>query len=195
MKRISYNSPVILTFTFTALAALIVNYITGGGSNILLFSVYRSSLLDPLFYIRLFAHVIGHADIDHFVGNFTIILVIGPILEEKYGSRQLLILMAVTAFATGLIHVIFFPDIMLLGASGIAFMLIILASFTNKESGKIPLTFILVAFVYLGGEVVDMIFAHDNISQLAHLLGGICGGAAGHFLDRSHTGSGGYSLK
>ena len=183
MKKISYNSPVILTFTFISLAALILNYITHRASNMLLFCVYRDSLLNPLFYLRLFTHVIGHADINHFVGNFTLILVIGPILEEKYGSRQLLILMAITAFATGIINVIFFPNVALLGASGIAFMLIILASFANKESGKIPLTFILVAAVYLGGEIMDMVFAEDNISQMAHLLGGICGGAAGHLLE------------
>ncbi|MGN1416957.1 MAG: rhomboid family intramembrane serine protease [Oscillospiraceae bacterium] len=180
-KKISYNSPVILTFTFISLAALIVNYITGGVSNMMFFCVYRDSLLNPLFYLRLFTHVIGHADISHFIGNFTLILIIGPILEEKYGSKTLLILMALTAFITGLINVIFFTT-GLLGASGIVFMLIILASFTNKESGKIPLTFILVAVIYVGGEIIDALLVSDNISQMAHIIGGICGAAAGHFL-------------
>lgn len=180
-KKISYNSPVILTFTFISLAALILNYITGGVSNMMFFCVYRDSLLNPLFYLRLFTHVIGHADISHFIGNFTLILIIGPILEEKYGSKTLLILMALTAFITGLINVIFFTT-GLLGASGIVFMLIILASFTNKESGKIPLTFILVAVIYVGGEIIDALLVSDNISQMAHIIGGICGAAAGHFL-------------
>lgn len=180
-QKISYNSPVILTFTFISLAALIVNYLTGGVSNMMFFCVYRDSLLNPLFYLRLFTHVIGHADISHFIGNFTLILIIGPILEEKYGSKTLLILMTLTAFITGLINVIFFTT-GLLGASGIVFMLIILASFTNKESGKIPLTFILVAVIYVGGEIIDALFVSDNISQMAHIIGGICGAAAGHFL-------------
>lgn len=185
-KKISYNSPVILTFTFISLAALILNYITGGVSNMMFFCVYRGSLLDPLFYLRLFTHVIGHADISHFIGNFTLILIIGPILEEKYGSKTLLILMALTAFITGLINVIFFTT-GLLGASGIVFMLIILASFTNKESGKIPLTFILVAVIYVGGEIIDALLVSDNISQMAHIIGGICGAAAGHFLGEKKT--------
>ncbi len=187
MKRISYNSPVILTFTFVSLAALILNYITGGLTNTLFFCVYRDSLLNPLFYLRLFTHVIGHADISHFAGNFTLILVIGPILEEKYGSKRLLILMAGTAFITGVINVIFFST-GLLGASGIVFMMIILASFTNTGSGKIPLTFILVAVVYLGGEIADMIFASDNISQLAHVVGGVCGGFSGRLLSAGKGG-------
>ena len=65
--KISYNSPVILSFMFIAFGALILSVITGGKSNELVFSVYRSSLLDPLFYIRLFGHVLGHSGLSHFV--------------------------------------------------------------------------------------------------------------------------------
>lgn len=178
---ISYNSPVILTFTLISLAALILNTLTGGWSNMKLFSVYRAPLTDPLFYLRLFTHAAGHADLSHFVSNFTLILLIGPILEEKYGGKPLVLTMVLTAFVTGLINVIFFPQTALLGASGIAFMLIILASFTNTEDKKIPLTFILVAFIYLGGEIINGIISADNISQMGHIIGGCCGAAAGHF--------------
>lgn len=184
LKRISYNSPVVLTFTFVSLAALILNYITGGITNTLFFTVYRASLLNPLFYLRLFTHVIGHADISHYIGNFTLILLLGPILEEKYGSKNLLILMLITAFITGLINVIFF-ETGLLGASGIVFMYIILASFTNTGDGKIPLTFILVAVIYIGGEVIDALFLTDEVSQMAHIVGGICGSIAGKFFSVS----------
>ena len=182
MKRISYNSPVILTFTFAAFAALLLNYFTAGMANELFFSVYRSSLLDPLFYLRLFTHILGHADLNHFVGNFTLILLIGPMLEEKYGSKPLLIMMIVTAFLTGLINVIFFPTTALLGASGIAFMMIILGSFVNVKDSRIPLTFILAAIFYIGGEILDGIFLSDSVSQMAHILGGICGGLGGKFV-------------
>lgn len=186
MKKIgiSYNSPVILTFTIISLAALIVSYITGGFSNELLFCVYRAPLTNPLFYLRLFTHVIGHANLEHYIGNFTLILLLGPILEEKYGSRNLLFLMLITAFITGMINVIFFTT-GLLGASGIVFMFIILASFTNNGDGKIPLTFILVAIIYIGGEVINALFVEDQISQMAHIIGGICGAGAGHFLGKN----------
>ena len=86
LPKITYNSPVILTFTLLSFAAVIVGMLTGGASTTLLFSVYRSSLADPLFYIRLFTHVLGHADMSHFMGNFTVILLVGPMLEEKYGG-------------------------------------------------------------------------------------------------------------
>lgn len=178
IKKISYNSPVILTFTFVSLAALILNTLTGGATNALLFSVYRAPLTDLLFYPRLFLHVLGHSGLSHFVGNFTIILLIGPMLEEKYGWKLLLILIAVTAFVTGLVNVLFFST-GLLGASGVAFMLIILSSFANSDQDTIPLTFILVALVYIGGEILNGLFTRDDIAQFAHIIGGVCGGAAG----------------
>ena len=172
----------VLTFTLAAFAALVLNYVTGGITNNLLFSVYRTSLTDPLFYLRLFTHVLGHDGISHFVGNFTLILMIGPMLEEKYGSRTLLELILITAFVTGLINVIFFPGVALLGASGVAFMMIILSSLSNMQNGKLPLTFILVAIFYIGGEILDGLFAKDNISQMAHIVGGVVGGTGGIML-------------
>jgi len=175
LPKISYNSPFILTYAIISFAALLISYLTGGASTLLLFSVYRSSLASPLFYVRLFTHVIGHASLSHYVGNFMIILLVGPMLEEKYGSKFLLLMTLFTALVTGLFNVIFFPDTALLGASGIAFMLILLSSFANHTQGKIPLTLILVALLYLGGEIIDGVFADDNISQISHIIGGICG--------------------
>ena len=174
--KFQYNSPVILTFTLVSLCAVLLNHLTNGWTNRYLFCVYRTKFYSPMQYIRMFTHVIGHVNYAHFIGNFTVILLIGPMLEEKYGSRDLLEMMAVTAFVTGLIQVIFFPKVALLGASGIAFMLILLSSFANYQKGKIPVTLILVALIYLSGEIIDGIRnPHDNISQMAHIVGGVCG--------------------
>ena len=173
--NITYNSPVIITFMLISFVVLIISYITHQKSDMLLFSVYRSSLLNPLFYLRLFTHVLGHQGISHFVGNFMVILMIGPMLEEKYGSDRMLVMILFTAFITGLINVIFFPDTALLGASGIAFMLILLSGFANSKQGELPLTLIFVAILYLGQEIINGIFEQDNISQLTHIIGGGCG--------------------
>lgn len=174
IKRIKYNSPVVLTFTFLSFLVLILGYITRMESTYLLFSVYRSGLTDFFFYIRLFGHVLGHADLEHFFNNFLIILLIGPMLEEKYGSKSMVIMILITAAVTGIINVLFFNTI-LLGASGIVFMMILLGSFVNIERGRIPLTFILVVVIFIGREVVEGLFVQDNVSQLTHIVGGICG--------------------
>ncbi|MCB2290518.1 rhomboid family intramembrane serine protease [Clostridium sp. CS001] len=173
-KKIQYNSPVILTFTFLALASYLLCYVTNDTLTRVLFSNYRTSFLDPMQYVRLFSYILGHANWAHFSGNFIIILITGPMLEEKYGSKVLIQLILVTAFVTGLIHVIF-SSAALLGASGIVYMFIILSSFTNAQKGRIPLTLIIVFFVFIGREIFGGVFAQDNISQLAHIIGGLCG--------------------
>lgn len=174
LKKIQYNSPVVLTFTFLALSSYLLGFLTNDISTKYFFSNYRTSLFDPMQYVRLFSYILGHANWAHFSGNFIIILIIGPMLEEKYGSKILIQLILVTAFVTGLIHTMF-SSTALLGASGIVYMFIILSSFTNTEKGRIPLTLIIVFFVFVGREVFGGAFAQDNISQLAHIIGGLCG--------------------
>ncbi len=182
MKKISYNSPVILTFVLISLIALVLDYVTGGVTNKLFFSVYRSSFIDPLGYIRLFGHVFGHANFEHFFNNMLIILLVGPVLEEKYGSKVMIGLIAFTAFVTGLVQVIFFSN-GLLGASGIAFMMIILISVVNIQKGKIPLTLILVSFMYIGNEIFLGFTSVDNVSRVTHILGGVIGALFGYLLN------------
>lgn len=183
LKKIQYNSPVILTFALISLVALGLNYLTHGATNKLLFSVYRSSPLNPLTYLRMFTHVLGHANLSHYVSNFMLILMVGPMLEEKYGSSKMIFMILFTALITGLINIAFFGNVALLGASGIAFMFILLSSFVNIEKGRIPLTFILIAILYIGNEIITGVFTSDNISQLAHIIGGVCGCIFGWGID------------
>ena len=183
LKKIQYNSPVILTFALISLVALGLNYLTHGATNKLLFSVYRSSPLNPLTYLRMFTHVLGHANFSHYVGNFMLILMVGPMLEEKYGSSKMIFMILFTALITGLINIAFFGNVALLGASGIAFMFILLSSFVNIEKGRIPLTFILIAILYIGNEIINGVFTSDNISQFAHIIGGVCGCIFGWGID------------
>ena len=179
MKKIQYNSPVILTYVLLCLAALGLARLTAGRSTTLLFCVYRSSLADPLTYVRLFGHVLGHSGWQHFFSNALYILIVGPAVEERYGSRNLLLAMGVTAFVSGAAHCVLAPGSVILGASGIVFMLIFLASLSGMKNGCIPLTLILVAVLYLGQEVFDALFRNDGISHLTHIIGGGCGTVLG----------------
>ncbi|HAI75059.1 MAG TPA: rhomboid family intramembrane serine protease [Microscillaceae bacterium] len=188
--RITYNAPFTLTYT---LVCFIVVLLTTGleiPGVLSFFTVYPFNtpymqLVDPLTYLRLFSHAMGHANWMHFLGNFSYILLIGPILEEKYGSKLLLEMSFITALITGILNASFFNNA-LLGASGIVFMLILLASFTNVRSGVIPLTFILITALYIGQEIYQ-ITKSDNVSQFAHILGGICGGIFGYVFSGNKT--------
>lgn len=183
LRRIRYNSPVVLTFVFASFAALVLNMLTGGWANSLFFSVYSMGpYFDPLMVVRLFGYVLGHASLEHYISNMTIILLVGPMLEEKYGSKNLLFLMTVTTVVTGLVHMLFFKGA-LLGASGIAFAMIMLSSFVYYRKDEIPLTFVLMAIIYLGGQVVEGLFSYDTISQFGHLIGGITGSVFGFYFN------------
>ncbi len=151
-----------------------------------LFMTYRAPLSDPLTWVRFFTHVCGHSSWEHLLGNMSYILLLGPMLEEKYGSRLLLIVIAITALVTGVLNFILFPDAALLGASGVAFAFIILSSITGFNSKEIPLTFILVAVIYLGQQVYSGLFVSDNIANFAHIIGGLVGACLGFFLNRRY---------
>lgn len=187
MPSVVLNAPAILIFAGICVLVRILDMITGGGSNRVLFSVYGSSLADPLTYVRCFSHVFGHADWNHLINNMMYILILGPILEEKYGTRNTVIVMAVTAVITGIFNMLLFPGTRLLGASGIVFAFILLASVTSVEEGEIPLSFILVAVLYIGQQIWQGITSADNISQFAHIIGGIVGSVLGFTLSRTKT--------
>lgn len=177
--KISFNSPVILTFGAICIVSLLLNYITGGFTNRLLFMTYRSSWLSPMTYIRLFTHVLGHSNWSHLMGNLSYILLLGPLLEEKYGSAMVLKVISVTALVTGIINNIIFPNVALLGASGVVFAFILLSSITNFRDGDIPLTFILVAAIYFGQQIYEGVFVRDNVANFTHIIGGIVGAIIG----------------
>jgi membrane associated rhomboid family serine protease len=181
--RIRYNSPVVLTYAVAAVLVLVADQFFDGEVSRNYFAVLPS--FDPgsvLSYFRMISHAIGHQDATHLLANFSLILLIGPILEEKYGSLALLGMMFVTSLATGILNVLFIPT-GLMGASGVAFMMILLSSFTNIRAREIPLTFILVVLIYLAREVVTA-FSTDSISQFAHIAGGVFGSSFGFLIGR-----------
>ncbi len=183
--RVSVNAPAVLGFAGICLLAQVLNLITGGASNRALFSVYRSSFLDPLAYLRCVCHVFGHADFSHLMNNMLYVLILGPMLEEKYGTANMIIVMLATALVTGLLNLLLFPGVRLLGASGIVFAMILLSSITVTEDGAIPLTFILVAALYIGQQVYEGLFLRDNVSQLTHIAGGVVGSVLGFVMNRN----------
>jgi len=178
--KITNNAPVILYFSLISLVVLILHYVTGRKSTELLFSSYHSSLASPLTYVRFFTHALGHSGWQHYIGNISMLLLLGPMLEEKYGSKKILMIMLITAFTAGVANYFLFPKIAILGASGIVFAFIMLTSFTSFHEGEIPITVILVALIFVGREVLSGITVSDNVSNFSHILGGAVGSVIGY---------------
>lgn len=182
--RVTFNAPVILSFVIICFIVTMLGIITHDRITKVVFMTYHSSLKNPMTYIRFITHVFGHSGWSHFIGNASYLLLLGPMLEEKYGSKRLLSIIGMTALVTGILNYVLFPNIALCGASGVVFEFIVLASFTGFKEGEIPLTFILVAIIFIGQQVYEGIVVEDNISNMAHIIGGIVGAWVGYKLNR-----------
>jgi membrane associated rhomboid family serine protease len=178
--RITYNAPVVLTFALAAVAVFVVTQLVPAAQQ---WFVAYPRLGPAQSYAGLFTHILGHGSWEHLLSNFMLILLIGPILEERHGSLGLLIMILVTALVTGLANLVLGSHLVL-GASGVAFMMILLASMANVRGGEIPLSFVAVAVIYMGGELVHS-FNNDQVSHMAHLVGGAVGAVFGFIGARS----------
>ena len=136
--RITFNAPVTLGFVLLCFFATLLGVLSSGKITEVFFMTYHSSLANFMTYVRFFTHVLGHEGWEHFIGNASYLLLLGPMLEEKYGSKALLEVIGMTALATGLINYIFFWDIALCGASGVVFAFIVLSSFSVLSLSYIP---------------------------------------------------------
>ena len=176
ITKFDYNAPVILTYFFICLIILMIDKLCKGKFSATFFTTYKNdSLLNPLTYFKLVSHSLGHADWDHLYSNFIKILLIGPLIEEKYGSINLLIAMILTSLIIGIVNKILGKG-GILGASGVAYMLILLSSFVNMENGKIPITLTLIMLFFVVDEVIKLFKRKkDGVSHLGHITGAICG--------------------
>ncbi|MDX1350461.1 MAG: rhomboid family intramembrane serine protease [Putridiphycobacter sp.] len=170
--KITFNSPVILGFSFLCVVVFVLTQYLNTGMN--WFTLPASfDFSNWTYYPRLFTYVLGHANADHLIGNLSFILLLGPIIEEKYGAKHIMIMLFTTALVTAVFHILFFKN-GLVGASGIVFCFIVLVSLVNFKNNELPLTFILVAIIFIGKELIYL-FSDDNISQFAHIIGGCIG--------------------
>ena len=182
--KITFNAPVTLGFVIICFIATLLGVISNGRITQTVFMTYHSSLTNPMTYVRFITHIFGHSGWSHFIGNAAYLLLLGPMLEEKHGSKELIEVIGITAVVTGLVNYIFFWNVGLCGASGVVFAFIILSSFTGFRDGEIPLTFILVAIIFIGQQIYEGIVVQDNISNMAHIVGGIVGAIIGYWLNR-----------
>lgn len=184
--KVTFNAPVTLGFVIMCFIATLLGVISNDKITQIVFMTYHSSLTNPMTYVRFITHIFGHSGWSHFIGNASYLLLLGPMLEEKYGSKELIEVIGITAIATGLVNYIFFWNVGLCGASGVVFAFIILASFTGFKEGEIPLTFILVAAIFIGQQVYEGIALQNDISNMAHIVGGIVGSVIGYSLNRKN---------
>jgi GlpG protein len=113
------------------------------------------------------------------------LLLVGPAVEHGFGSRNLFMIIMIVAISSAFVHLAIGKAYTYqLGASGVVFACILLSSLVTAASGTIPLSFVMVATWWMGGEFWNFFFAGDAVSHHAHISGGIVGTLAGYYIHR-----------
>lgn len=174
--KIRYDSPVILSFAIISAIISILSLFM----PINQFLAFPGKFYNLISFLQVFTAGFSHANFNHLLGNMSLFLLLGPLLEEKYGSKKIFLMIFETLLLTAVINSIFIKQ-PVLGASGIVFMMIALAGIgKNSKNNEINLSFILIALLFSGSEIVG-IFKNDGISHFSHLMGGVCGAILGYF--------------
>ena len=142
-------------------------------------------------WIRFVAYTVSHKDLTHLTGNFSSILLIGPLLEQTYGSWRLLRIMVVTVVIAGVLSSVLF-NTALIGASVVVFLFLILGSSVACHMGvpqggspggrsrqEVPISFACVLVLTFGREIVLALKSDGSVSHFSHAVGGIIGGVLG----------------
>jgi membrane associated rhomboid family serine protease len=174
--RLKWNAPVVLIFSALILTVHL-SYRTQYSYQLReFFSIPREFLFGNIeHYLRATLFVFGHQNWNELASNLTLILLIGPITEERYGSLQLVVMILLTALISGLVQSLLFGG-GVIGASCIVYMLMLAASFVNTKKGEIPITFIIVMIVYVFGGL-SALSQHGQESLVPQIVGGLCGAA------------------
>ncbi len=135
------------------------------------------SASNPLSYLRLFSYALGAASGEILVCNMIFVLLLGPSMEERYGTVVIAIMIFVSALFSGVLNACF-CKIPLNGCEAIIFMMIFLNSFVSLSKKKIPFSFVLVfiLFVLKGVFAADFKTASSTAIQIIiNIAGGLCG--------------------
>jgi len=175
--KITYNAPV--SSTLAIFSALILSFDTFLGSSLLTtfsFAPSQFHITRISDYLRIFSSLLGHQSWQHFLINISIILLLGPLLERRYRSWRILMLVLVSTLISALISG-FVTKELLIGSNEVAFMMLILASITLAKKDELPVSFILATAVYLLSEFFP-IFA-DVAPKQTHIAQIMAGAVTG----------------
>jgi len=101
-----------------------------------------------------------------------------------FGSQNLVVVILAVALASAFAHIaVGGVHTHQLGASGVVFAFILLNSLVSAKYGKIPISFLLVATLWIGDEAIKF-FSESQISHHAHIAGGVVGAMAGFYFHK-----------
>lgn len=179
--KFQYDSPVMLTFAFISLIIFVLDTFAfkgklkdvwlitptvADGAFPFAFSDFRS-------IIRLFIHVFGYGDNYILLCNLIFILLLGPQMEERYGSVIIGIMIFVAALFSGVLNACFCQN-PVCGAEPVVFMLILLWTMMHLSRSKISASAVAVIALFIA-----MLVFRKNPNGVVGVVivaaGGLCG--------------------
>lgn len=182
--KVAYDAPVTLTFVIVSAIIFLLNILlaksgkAGGLEKIFASPTSQAGVLPfipsaPLSYVRLLFYIFGVAagGASLLFTNLILIMLLGPAMEERYGSVIIGIMIFVSALFAGVLNACFCEN-SLVGAVPLVSMMIFLNAFMSFSKKKFPLSFaaVMVLFVLL------QIFSGAGAVQIIICIaGGLCG--------------------
>ena len=124
-------------------------------------------------YPRLIFYIFSTKSISMLLANTIFILMLGPSMEERYGSVVVGIMIAVSALFAGVLNACFCKT-SLQGGAPIVFMMIFLNAFMTFTKKKLPISFICVIAMYIAFQCVQQ-GAGGVVGVIINVAGGLCG--------------------
>ena len=113
--RVTVNAPFSILFSIAAIALYFLFQADGTIPRMLILQG-EFDFSNWQWYISLIGYTMAHGSIEHLIGNISIILLVGPFVEKRWGTKRTAIMAGLTALLTALVHIIFW-DHRLIGAS------------------------------------------------------------------------------
>lgn len=179
--KVAYDAPVTLTFAIVSILLFVLNtYVLKGKLTGLFLAAPTMQggelpfvVSNPLSYVRMLFYIFGASNSGMLITNLIFILLLGPAMEERYGSIVIGIMMAVSAVFAGVLNACFCQK-MLQGAISVVFMIIFLNAFISFSKKKLPLSFIAVFVLFILREILEQ-NPNGIVGIVAGLAGGLCG--------------------
>ena len=176
-----YDAPVMLSFVLAVLVIFMLDTFVFKGTlaeKWLLSPTAAEGSLPFAFsdftsILRLFLHVLGGRDIPFLICNLIFILLLGPQMEERYGSVIIGIMIFVAALFSGVLNACF-CKVPVSGSEPVVFMLILLCAMMHLSRSKVSASALAVIILFA---VMLVLRKNPNgtAGVLITLAGGLCG--------------------
>lgn len=162
--KFSYDAPVTLSFVLLSIVLFLINHLALN-NNLDFYALSSTTkngglvpfdLKSAFSYLKTVFYIFGSENWTIMFANLLFILLLGPKIEEYYGSIIIGLMMLVSGLFTGVLNACF-CTLPLWGPVSIVFMLIFLNAFISFSKKQIPFSFFAAFILYIFYQIFTML--------------------------------------